>query len=148
MNNICFGRNFGMAWSTMVSHWTVHRDGMRREWVLNHYFSLWKIKISLVITSRAMQLGPATQLRGSKIFVESFSEVTWRKFAGKSKRAAIFWSLRWRALCRPLDSRWRAARERILSSKSRIWTTCLLFDAVERIVRDRVSRAFCSISRS
>ena len=148
MNNICFGRNFGMARSTMISHLVVNGEGMRRKWVLNLIFSISKVGNSLIITSRPPKLGPATQLRGLKIFVWSFSAVTWRKLAGKSKRAAIFWSLRWRARCRPLDRRWRAASERILSSKSKFWTNCLLFDAVERIVRDLVSRAFCSISRS
>ena len=88
-------------------------------------------------------------------------KLAWRKLAGRSSSVAIFWSLRWRARCLPLDNRynnyemdlwnwevtWRAANERILSSNISCWRVCEPL-TVDLMVRDRVSRALCSISKS
>ena len=88
-------------------------------------------------------------------------KLAWRKLAGRSSSVAIFWSLRWRARCLPLDNRynnyemdlwnweftWRAANERILSSNISCCRVCEPL-TVDLMVRDRVSRALCSISKS
>jgi len=71
---------------------------------------------------------------------------TWRKLAGRSRTADIFWSLRWRARRRPFVSRCLAVSDRMWSSNVSFWNSILISKI--RLRKDLFWRLFSWLTNS